>query len=783
MVVRIFSYGSLVLAIGGLIVLLLVANRTEVPAVETGNVVGTMNWAYVHVEGVASRQPTYDATAKTLKFWVLDGTGEILVTAYRSEAEEMLAADRVPMMGDEVALEGTLRIAEDFHYLVLNEPQNMEILPAKPVEAAIAQIDAGRLYQKVTLRGVIRDERVPYEGLRILCLCDATGEIDVTLSSDTLGLSDEPPVLSVGQSVQVTGVVDQYRGTPQISVGRGSDLVVLDEPIAIAPLQRIGELSAQDVGGLVMVEGTLSAVDLFSAGAKFSLDDSSGKVTLLLWQALYESLPQHDTLKAGTTVRVLGEVAEYQGDLEIVPQIPSDVRVLATGERIVADRQLGELGADDLGRLVGVEAVLRSLRTFSAGLKGVLDDGTGVMTLLLWQDVYDELPEASAVVPGAVLHVEGEVTEYGGELELVPQVPADIEVVGMVDLPLEDRAIGQITADDVGHTVQLGGRVSEASAFSTGMKYTVDDGTGTITLLLWQNLYDQLADASLLAVGAQVSARGEIAEYQGELEIVPQLPVDVAVTGTGEEASSVSTPTIEGTAVARDNPEPASEPTVASVAEKLEPTLAPTPSPTPSPAPTPSPEVRTIGGLSSGDMGRIFTIAQSGIAEVDYFSSGVKYGLSDGTGNIILLLWQNVLEEIPGRYDLVPGTQVQVIGEIDEYGGDLEIVPRKGSEVVILARGERLPIEVRQVRDVTPSDEGRVFTVEGVVARTERDEWLRMWLNDGTGEILIFVPERAVAYLPPGIGDGVQLRVTGEVDIYRGILEIIPLAGADVELR
>jgi hypothetical protein len=256
-------------------------------------------------------------------------------------------------------------------------------------------------------------------------------------------------------------------------------------------------------------------------------------------------------------------VAEYQGDLEIVPQIPSDVTVLATSERIVADRRLGELGKDDLGRLVGVEGVLRSLLAFSAGLKGVLDDGTGVVTLLLWQDVCDELPEPSLVVPGAVLHVEGVVREYGGELEIVPEVPADIEVVGMVDLPLEDRAIGQIMADDVGHTVQLEGWVSEASASSKGMKYTMDDGTGTIT------------------------------------------------------------PTIEHTDVIRDTPEPASEPTVASVAERLKPTLAPMPSPTPSPAPTPSPEVRAIGDLSKGNVGRVFTIAQSGIAEVDYFSREV----------------------------------------------------------------------------------------------------------------------------------------------------------------
>jgi DNA/RNA endonuclease YhcR with UshA esterase domain len=181
-------------------------------------------------------------------------------------------------------------------------------------------------------------------------------------------------------------------------------------------------------------------------------------------------------------------------------------------------------------------------------------------------------------------------------------------------------------------------------------------------------------------------------------------------------------------------------------------------------------------------VGRTFTVARAGVGEVDYFSAGVKYRLDDGTGGIILLIWQNVMEEVAVRYDLFPGSQVQVTGEIDEYEGDLEIVPQAGADVVLLARGERAPIEARATGNIGPPDEGRIFVVEGTVTRTEGDGWLRLWLNDGTGEILVFVPTRTVTYLPAGIGDGVRLRVTGEVDIYRGVVEIIPLAGADVEM-
>ena len=794
MSLRAFKYGSLALAVVGLIVLLVIARRSQPPTVEIGSLAGTMNWAYVRLEGTAVRQPTYDPQAESLKFWLWDGTGEIMVTAYRSEAEALLAEDRVPVMGDQAAVEGTLRIKEDFAYLILNAPQNLQVQPGEAVEMTIAQAQAAPLYQKVTVRGVVRADRSPYAGLRILTLRDETGEIDVTLpTSDTVLGGDLPP-LRVGQAVRATGAVDQYKGTPQVSVGRGRDVALLDEEIVIAPARSIGEISAADVGRMVQVEGQIVEVSPFSAGVKFSLDDGTGTVTLLLWQDLYEALSARSAFDEGATVRALGEVSEYRGGLEIVPELPADVTLLAAAERTVTGRQLGELSAADVGRTVQVEGVLQSLRTFSAGVKGVLDDGTGQVTLLLWQDVYDGLDEPEALTPGAVLRVVGEVSEYRGELEIAPQVAADVAVVGRVELPVEEVAIGQLRSDDVGRTVQVAGKITSVELFSKGVKYTLDDGTGSLTLLVWQDLYDQDDRFSTLAEGFGVRVRGEIAEYQGDLEIIPQVPADVEITHGGPVAqvtmtnepmtNDQMTPTPQFTNLPTPNlPIPTPTPTATPQPTNL-PTPQPTNLPTPNlPTPTPAAETRTIGQISSADIGSTFTLAQAGIAEVHYFSKGVKYTLTDSSGSITLLLWQNVVEEIADRYDLFPGSQVRVTGEIDEYQGDLEIVPQNGADVAVIHRGDRPPVEARSIGQITASDEGRVFIVEGTVARTESNQWLKLWLRDGTGEILVYAPQRVVEYLPAGIGAGVRLRVTGEVDIYKGVIEIIPRAGEDVETR
>jgi DNA/RNA endonuclease YhcR with UshA esterase domain len=789
MAVRAFRYGSLVLAILGLAVLIFVARRSQVPTVQVGNLAGTMNWAYARIEGRVTRQPAYDTQAQSLTFWVSDGSGEIMVSAYRAEAEALIAANRVPVMGDDVAVEGTLRIREDFQYLVLNVPEHTEIWPQEPLSMAIAEVSSAPLYQKVRVKGVVRADRTPYEGLRVLTLRDASGEIDVTLPVSATALAGALPDVVVGQTVQVAGAVDQYKGAPQVSVGRGSDLLVLDETLAIAPERRLSELGG-DVGALCAVQGAIAKVSTFSAGVRCLLDDGSGTVTLLLWQDLYDSLPERSALAPGATVRVVGQVSEYRSELEIVPGLPSDVAVLAAAPRIVAERQVGELAAGDVGRTVRVEGVLQSLRTFSAGARGVLNDGTGAVTLLLWQDVYDGLPDPASLAPGAKLRIEGEVAEYKGDLELVPQAAGDVTVLGMVEMPSAERAIGQLSADDVGQTVQVAGRIAQVAPFSQGIKYTVDDGTGTITLLLWQDLYDRLDDPATLAEEAWVVVRGEIDQYQGELEIIPQVPADVVVSRSADVAQVTPTPTLGPTDAA--TPASSAAPTeTPQPTATMEPASTPTPAPSPTPmpttpptaAPTPAVETRTIGAIGSGDVGSTFTIARAGIAQVGYFSAGVRYTLTDASGSITLLVWQNVLEKMPQRYDLFAGSQVKVSGEIDEYQGELEIIPGSEGDVTVLQRGERAPIEQRTASNVTPSDEGRIFVVEGKVARLESRTWLRVWINDGTGEILVYVPERAVEYLPAGIGPGVKLRVAGEVDVYKGEIEIIPLAGADVEVQ
>jgi DNA/RNA endonuclease YhcR with UshA esterase domain len=627
--------------------------------------------------------------------------------AYRSEAEEMVAQDALPVMGDGIGLEGTLRIKEDLIYLVINVPEAVELRPTEPEEVAVSDARASGRYQKVTIQGLIWDDREPYEGLRILTVRDASGEIEVAVPWGAAIRSEPWPELQVGQAVRVTGAVDEYRGSPQLSVGRGSDLLVLADELAIAPERQIGQLSELARGELAVVEGTVTQVDPFSSGVKLRLDDGSGSVTLLLWQDVYDLVTERERLITGAVVRALGEVAEYRGELEIVPHHAQGVAIVAVAEPQAA--AVDTLGPDaptaSPSPAVAEPAATQPAATQPAAVEPVIT-------------------ETAATEPAATAPLVSE-----GESESPATAAVPIAEATVTEPVATDRHVGELSAADIGQWVLVEGVLRSLQTFSGGVKGLLDDGTGTVTLLLWQEVWERLPDRASLVPGAVLQVEGELSVYEGELEVIPRAAAGVAVVGQVDVG----------------------------------------------------PAERKIGEITTGDVGQTAQVTGS-IVKVQYFSKGMQCALDDGSGQITLLLWQNVLEEVGCRHDLAPGSQLRVMGEIDQYEGKLEIVPGSDSAIQLLSRRERLPIEERAVNTISAADEGRIFVVAGHVTRAESDGWLKLWIKDGTGELLVFVPQRVAEYVPAGIGLGTRLRVTGEVDIYQSQLELIPVAGVDIEV-
>ncbi len=114
----------------------------------------------------------------------------------------------------------------------------------------------------------------------------------------------------------------------QIEPGNASDINVTH---AAGPPSRQREIGAAAdhlgqritiVGQVVRVEETGSATRLFVA-------DDSGEALVYIWNNIIERIPDNKRLReVGTRVRITGMVQEYRGELEIVPALPYDAKVL-----------------------------------------------------------------------------------------------------------------------------------------------------------------------------------------------------------------------------------------------------------------------------------------------------------------------------------------------------------------------------------------------------------------------------------------------------------------------
>jgi len=54
--------------------------------------------------------------------------------------------------------------------------------------------------------------------------------------------------------------------------------------------------------------------------------------------------------------------------------------------------------------------------------------------------------------------------------------------------------------------------------------------------------------------------------------------------------------------------------------------------------------------------------------------------INDGTGEVKVAIFRNVAAGVDRRC-LVRGARVTVVGRVEEYRGELEVVPREGEEV------------------------------------------------------------------------------------------------------
>jgi len=125
------------------------------------------------------------------------------------------------------------------------------------------------------------------------------------------------------------------RGIGEKTFEHMKPLVTVSSPtrtMAVTPdTASVGKIKKEDVGKkTVTVTGTIKAVKVFreEKGRTLMITDPGGAIDILIWENLYNSIPEREKLVKGTTIKVRGEVASYKDKLQIKPIMPADIQIV-----------------------------------------------------------------------------------------------------------------------------------------------------------------------------------------------------------------------------------------------------------------------------------------------------------------------------------------------------------------------------------------------------------------------------------------------------------------------
>lgn len=206
-----------------------------------------------------------------------------------------------------------------------------------------------------------------------------------------------------------------------------------EPPVTPTPevvLTPLGDITGELVGTEVTVEGTVIDTASFSHGFKFTLEDATGQIVLLMWHDVYDDCWDAPELNRGATVRATGEIEEYTGELQIQPGFGGDVKAIEGTQPWADRRDIGTLTGADSGQRVMIEGEVIRVEGTDDWAKVFVGDDTGEVVVFMWDNIRDRVPDNTGLgTPGTRVRVVGTLEVYASNLEVVPALPVDVVVL------------------------------------------------------------------------------------------------------------------------------------------------------------------------------------------------------------------------------------------------------------------------------------------------------------------------------------------------------------------
>ncbi len=290
-------------------------------------------------------------------FYVTDGTETIRIVIWQNiyksipNVSQFTIGSRVRITGKvrkyqnnlEIHLENpvSIRLAEDVAPTPMLVVQPEKLTEKKGEILSLKAIDRSKLGQVVRVRGKAVNFRASWResAPNILTISDGTSSLPIVYWQDLAEQLKPEQQPKVGELIDVTGTVNEYRGQLQLRlfdhkklrVVPPEELAQLSSAPTPAPTPRqitpIGQITRATIGKKVSIQGKITAARSVSGGTLLTVTDSSGSIVVPFWESIASGVKKRNQITEGANIILQGTVflCERFDRLEIQLESPLDI--------------------------------------------------------------------------------------------------------------------------------------------------------------------------------------------------------------------------------------------------------------------------------------------------------------------------------------------------------------------------------------------------------------------------------------------------------------------------
>ncbi len=330
-----------------------------------------------------------------------------------------------------------------------------------------------------------------------------------------------------------------FRGFALI-VGLGGTLLIYLAARGIkAPLIKIQDIGPTNAFAYVRIEGENTRTRIYDdGGVSFWVDDGTGSLMVRSYSDMGKKLlAQNRVPGPGDRVSVEGTLNLREDFVMMIVNVPTKVTIERVVPEVVA---IANLDDDYMDEKVLVEGKIVGERNFPKGLSVSVSDGTGTIDVTVWESNLKMFGARKDLLElGKNVSIQGKLGKYRDKFQIGLAFPGDIkELDREVEVPesllktipgggkgFQKMEIGSITLNNVNDYVEVTGKVAGVRKFSKGTNLQILDPTGTVDVVVWDSLREDIPDADeLLKDGNILIIKGLVGQYRNKIQVVPKSP-------------------------------------------------------------------------------------------------------------------------------------------------------------------------------------------------------------------------------------------------------------------